>query len=353
MGFDEPAPDVSIILPVYNADKWLEECLESILNQGQSFSGKLELSVFDDASSDDSPSILERWKTKLEDAGITVVLGGHSESNPMSVGFAKNQAIAQSHGKYLCFQDADDVMRGDRVKLQYDAAKVHPNCIVGCCFNRSPADSTLRYTKWCNTISSQQLLTQIYTSHGPTVIMPTWFCSREVFDRIGGFNEGGKGVPEDLLFFLDHLKHGGSVYRVDQCLLMYRYHPDAATHSVHSETIWNIRVEAIQERVLSGWQTFTIWNAGKEGRKFYRALNEDNQKKVVAFCDVDIKKITKGVYIYEESKEQPKPRVPIIHFSDAKPPFIICVKLDLTGGNFEANLASLNLTEGINYYHFN
>ena len=33
---------------------------------------------------------------------------------------------------------------------------------------------------------------QIYTSHGPTVIMPTWFCKREIFDTVGGFDEGGK-----------------------------------------------------------------------------------------------------------------------------------------------------------------
>lgn len=41
-----------------------------------------------------------------------------------------------------------------------------------------------------------------------------------------------QGVPEDLLFFYDHLRKGGGVVRVDQSLLVYRYHPSAATHSV-------------------------------------------------------------------------------------------------------------------------
>lgn len=41
-----------------------------------------------------------------------------------------------------------------------------------------------------------------------------------------------QGVPEDLLFFYDHLRKGGGVVRVDQSLLLYRYHPSAATHSV-------------------------------------------------------------------------------------------------------------------------
>ena len=39
-------------------------------------------------------------------------------------------------------------------------------------------------------------------------------------------------MPEDLLFFYDHLRKGGGVVRVDQSLLLYRYHPSAATHSV-------------------------------------------------------------------------------------------------------------------------
>lgn len=41
-----------------------------------------------------------------------------------------------------------------------------------------------------------------------------------------------QGVPEDLLFFYEHLRKGGGVVRVDRSLLMYRYHPAAATHAV-------------------------------------------------------------------------------------------------------------------------
>lgn len=46
------------------------------------------------------------------------------------------------------------------------------------------------------------------------------------------------------------------------------------------ETIWRLRVDFLQERVLSQWENFTIWNAGKQGRKLYRCLSPTNQKKV-------------------------------------------------------------------------
>lgn len=342
--------DVSIIIPVYNGDKWIDDCLRSVENQN--FNGKLEVSIFNDGSTDGTLSKLEEWRENLRKKSISVTIGGHS-SNPRGVGYAKNQAVEQSSGVYLCFQDIDDVMSPDRVSKQHQAAGSEQNSIIGSKFHREPEGSTERFTKWANTLSQDQLYSQIYTSHGPTLIMPTWFCHRSVYNKAGGFSEGGKGVPEDLIFFLRHLELGGGLCRVDADLLMYRYHPGATTFSIHEDTIWKIRMEYIQIQVLDKWESFTIWNAGKQGKKFYRNLSTANQKKVAAFCDVDPKKIKCGAYIYHESKEKIKPTVPIVHFKSAKPPFIICMKLDLTGGEFEKNLASLNLEEGVDFFHFN
>nr|XP_036853536.1 UDP-GlcNAc:betaGal beta-1,3-N-acetylglucosaminyltransferase-like protein 1 isoform X11 [Manis javanica] len=309
---------VSIILPVHNAEPWLDECLRSVLQQD--FEGSMELSVFNDASKDKSMTIVEKWKEKLEGSGILVVIGGHDSPSPRGVGYSKNQAVAQSSGPYLCFLDSDDVMMPQRVRLQHEAAV------------RCPAS--------------------VFTSNGPTVIMPTWFCSRAWFSHVGPFDEGGRGVPEDLLFFYNHLRKGGGVIRVDQSLLLYRYHPHAATHAVLETTMWTHRVRFLEERVLPHWAAFTIWNAGRQGRWLYRSLTDRARHKVVAFCDVDEKKIRKGFYCYEGSQEKPKPRVPILHFRAARPPFVICVKLDLTGGAFEDNLKSLGLQEGRDFIHF-
>ncbi|XP_077057509.1 queuosine-tRNA galactosyltransferase isoform X2 [Siphateles boraxobius] len=303
-------------------------------------------------TADNSRELIEGWRQRLEDRGVSLVISGHKASSPRGVGFAKNQAVCQSSGRFLCFQDADDVMRPQRVRLQYEAAEVNPTAIVGCKVCRVPEGSTERYTRWINSLSPEQLLTQVFTSHGPTVVMPTWFCSRSWFQSVGAFNEGGKGVPEDLLFFYQSLRCGGVLLRVEECLLVYRYHPHAATHSVLEHTIWDLRVLFLQERVLRRWDSFTVWSAGKQGRRLFRSLSPDNQEKVKAFCDVDENKIQKGFYTYEESKERPKPKIPILHFRKASPPFIVCVKLDMTHGVLEENLLSLQLKEGIHYYHF-
>ncbi|XP_077936566.1 queuosine-tRNA galactosyltransferase isoform X2 [Gasterosteus aculeatus] len=322
------AVDVSIITPMYNASGWLDECLQAVLKQD--FTGTMELSVFDDASTDDSRKVVEGWKKRLQARGISVVISGHNSPRPRGVGYAKNKAITQSCGQYLCFQDADDVMLPQRVRLQYEATFLHPNSLIGCKVRRAPEGSTERYTRWINTITQSQLITQVYTSHGPTVVMPTWFCSRNWYLKVGPFDEGGKGVPEDLLFFYQSLRQRGGVARVDQCLLVYRYHEKAATHSVTEETIWKLRVDFLQEQVLSRWESFTIWNAGKQGRKLFRSLSPTNQE-----------------------RQRPKPKIPVLHYKDASAPFVICVKLDMTGGVLEENLNSLLLEEGTDFYHFN
>lgn len=344
--------DVSIIIPVYNGKKWLDDCLKSVSQQ--TFDGTLEVSIYNDSSNDNSIDIINDWVGKLQKKNISVVQSGHCEdSGPRGAGYARNRAIERSSGVYLCFLDSDDVMHHDRVMEQYNACKAFPNSIIGSLFHREPEGSTSRYTNWANTISQHKLYTQIYTSHGPTLILPTWFCKRKIYERIGGFEEGGKGIPEDLIFFYKHIELGGRLHRVEKDLLTYRYHTDATTFSISEDTIWKLRVDFLHRRVLKSWSCFTIWNAGKQGRKLYRSLPVEDQQKVVAFCDIDQKKISKGFYVYEESKVKPKPKVPIVHFTDGVPPFIICVKLDLTDGDFEKNLASLNITEGQDYFHFN
>jgi hypothetical protein len=66
---------VSIVLPVRNAELWLDDSLSSVL--AQRFKGQLELSIYNDSSTDASLKVIDRWRPALEDAGIRVVLGGH------------------------------------------------------------------------------------------------------------------------------------------------------------------------------------------------------------------------------------------------------------------------------------
>jgi len=344
---------VSVVVPVHNGSQFLDEAFDSILNQ--TWRKSLEVSIFDDCSSDDSYEKCLKWKTVFESHDINVTLGKNDSSRPGGVGLAKNKAISQSNGKFVCFLDIDDIMQEERIELQLCIALENPNCIVGSGYSRIPEGSTVRYTEWSNNLDDKQLYTQIYTSFGPTIINPTWFCPRDLFQTVGFFKEIQRGFPEDLEFFFRHLDNGGKLLRIHKPLLTYRYHSAGASFSVHENTIWDLRIHQIQKDVLSRWHSFTIWNAGKKGRKFYRSLDHENRKKVTAMCDVDEKKIAKGFYTCEVIKDESglPPKIPIVHFKVASKPFIVCVKIGMTNGDLEDNLASLSLIEGVDYFHFN
>ena len=133
--------------------------------------------------------------------------------------------------------------------------------------------------------------------------------------------------------------------KVDEVLVEYRYHAAAATHAIPRRLLLRHRAAAIEAAVLARWPRFTIWGAGRDGRELFKALSPESRRKVAAFCDVDASKVGTPYQFFEYS-------VPVVHFSEARPPFVTCVALDRTDGAFEANLASLRLREGEDYFHF-
>ena len=358
-GSSEEAPGalVSIILPVHNGSSWIDGCLDAlrvqtllqpnhphwhtVLSETEREAAALvELSAFDDGSTDDSWERLLSWAPRLAQCGWRVVLSRSGSEIGSGCGNAKNRAVAQSTGAWLCFHDVDDVSDPSRLAVQLAAARDRGDCILGARVVRTPAGSTERYVSWANGMSSEQLITHRFREC--TLLMPTWFMSRSTFDAGLGFREER---CEDLLFLLGHVARGGKLHRCDETLVEYRYHAAAATHAIPRQTIMRHRAAAIERAILSQWPTFTIWGAGRDGRDFYKALTPGTRRRVRAFCDVDAKKVGTTYQYFDET-------VPIVHFRDASPPFVTCVALDRTGGAFEANLASLGLEEGDGYYLF-
>ena len=96
---------VSIIIPVFNAEKWLKRCIESCINQSYN---NLEIILIDDGSSDSSPEICDEFKKS--DDRITVI---HKENNGVSS--ARNIGIDHAKGDYICFVDSDDWLERETI----------------------------------------------------------------------------------------------------------------------------------------------------------------------------------------------------------------------------------------------
>jgi glycosyltransferase involved in cell wall biosynthesis len=90
---------ISVIIPIYNSEKYLEDCLNSIINQTLK---RIEIICIDDGSTDNSSKILENYK-KLDDR---FVIFRHKHKGS---GFSRNIGINNSKGKFVSFLDSDDM----------------------------------------------------------------------------------------------------------------------------------------------------------------------------------------------------------------------------------------------------
>ena len=113
---------VSIIIPVYNVEKYLRQCLDSIVNQTLK---EIEVICINDGSTDNSPIILEEYEKK--DPRIRVI----TQEN-MGSGVARNRAIQQAKGKYIGFMDSDDWADPTMFEKLYENAELNNSDIVMC-----------------------------------------------------------------------------------------------------------------------------------------------------------------------------------------------------------------------------
>ena len=126
---------VSVIIPVFNTEKYLNECIESIISQTLK---EIEIICIDDGSTDASPQILKAYAAK--DDRICII----SQSNK-GAGAARNEGIKRACGKYVMFMDADDYYPDkDVIELLYHAAEDNNVYIAGGEFSLIEPDGSIR-----------------------------------------------------------------------------------------------------------------------------------------------------------------------------------------------------------------
>lgn len=104
---------ISVIIPIYNVEKYLEQCIESVINQTYE---NLEIILVDDGSSDKSSMICDKYK--LKDNRIKVLCNTN-----MGVGAARNSGLEISTGKYVTFIDSDDYVSPNYIYTMYKNLK--------------------------------------------------------------------------------------------------------------------------------------------------------------------------------------------------------------------------------------
>lgn len=113
---------ISIIIPVYNVEKYLEKSIESVLIQTYS---NLEIILVDDGSTDNSGVICDQFQKK--DTRVRVI---HKKNGGLSD--ARNCGIKKSSGKYLTFMDSDDIISDDYIEYLYSLIKKYKTKLSIC-----------------------------------------------------------------------------------------------------------------------------------------------------------------------------------------------------------------------------
>lgn len=114
-------PLVSVIIPAYNAEEFISDTIDSILNQSYP---NIEIIIVDDGSKDKTAQIVKEYKDKVR---------YFFQENSGGCSVPRNYGIQKSLGDFLCFNDADDLMMSDRLKSQIDFLSQNPE--VGLVFN--------------------------------------------------------------------------------------------------------------------------------------------------------------------------------------------------------------------------
>ena len=178
---------VSVILPVYNEEQYLEQCLDSICSQTLK---EIEIICVDDGSTDNSLQILRKYEK--QDTRIRVL----TQQNQYA-GVARNHGMKYATGQYLSFLDSDDYFEADMLEKMFEKAQKKEADIVIC-----------RYEEYCEKSKEVRELNWSFED--------LFFKQKEVFDgaslNCAGIFQITKGWPWDKLFRTEFVRKCGYLY---------------------------------------------------------------------------------------------------------------------------------------------
>lgn len=119
---------ISVIIPCYNVEKYIDRCLQSVVEALREVEAEAEIICVDDCSTDNTFSMLQSWEQKFTELMIIVA----SEKNGKQ-GAARNIGIQYSSGDWIAFIDSDDWVSRNYFKRLLEAAESVADCEISCC----------------------------------------------------------------------------------------------------------------------------------------------------------------------------------------------------------------------------
>ena len=213
-------PLVSILIPSYNAEKWLAETVESAL--AQTWHNK-EIIIVDDGSKDNSLSIAKRY----ESSQIKVIAQENRGASS-----ARNRALKEAQGDFIQYLDADDLLNPQKIEDQVRLLQQNESSMLAACgtvhfFDGETPENGIYSDGFPFIVDSDdplEWLLRLYGSEddrGGMVHPGAWLTPRHVSDAAGPWNEG-LSLDDDGEYFARVILASKGIRRSDTALSYYR-----------------------------------------------------------------------------------------------------------------------------------
>ncbi len=209
-------PLVSVLIPLYNAENYLSECLDSVVNQ---IYKNLEVIIVNDGSTDNSLPIANEYADRYEWIKV------YSQKNSGAAS-ARNKAFLHSTGNYIQYLDADDILHPDKILTQIQrlgAFDYDPDIVATSKWTRFSSDiknavfpELVVYRDYENTL---KFLCESW-ENAQNMVIHTWLISRKIHENVA-WNENMIAL-DDNLFFANIVLGATSIAFVPDSLVYWR-----------------------------------------------------------------------------------------------------------------------------------
>lgn len=221
---------VSIIIPVYNDELYLEECLNSVINQTID---EKEIIIVNDGSTDLSLTILEKYKQKYP----KIILINQTNQG---VSVARNVALDIATGEYIGFVDADDYVDLDMYKIMYDKAKKNNADLLTCSYKKINKNRIFDFkTKKQKKFLLNEIVDKYFTKEIISMVTLSIFKKTILLDNKFPIN---MLYSEDNHFFFEAILKCTRIVCLKESLYYYRIRENSASNRGFNPNIWNILV---------------------------------------------------------------------------------------------------------------
>ncbi|MBI2487671.1 MAG: glycosyltransferase family 2 protein [Deltaproteobacteria bacterium] len=272
-------PLVSVIMIFLNAEKFIEEAIESVFAQTYN---NWELLLIDDGSTDGSTAIARRYSEKYPEKVRYLEHYGHKNYGKS---ISRNLGINNSSGKYIALLDADDIFLPRKLEQQVAILDSLPEWYS---WTGNPSDVRLDYLQKLavppDTLAMPPtLLIRLLEDQNKYPCTCSVLIRRQVFKEIGGFEEIFRDLYDDVVFFAKvFLK--APVFVADLCWSKYRLHPSQRFSSSYYSAIktgrWHPFLPNPTRLTFLNWlegylseqevRDTRVWNALRKAQRPYR-----------------------------------------------------------------------------------